>query len=91
MLPVELWEPRCKFSSLPVDREYQMRQSKDNYKILLFNSKYKHRSINVIFQQDKHNIYYLCNKGVKVFGNLTIFYFQILNISIKSKRSYKKY
>jgi hypothetical protein len=30
-------------------------------------------------------------KGVKVFGNLTIVYFQILNISIKSKRSYKKY
>ena len=23
MLPVELWEPKCKSSSLPVDRKYQ--------------------------------------------------------------------
>jgi exonuclease III len=29
-------------------------------------------------------------KGGKVFGNLTIVYFQIMNISMKSKRSYKK-
>jgi hypothetical protein len=37
MLPVELWEPSCKASSLPVDRKYQKGQSRDNYTILLFN------------------------------------------------------
>jgi hypothetical protein len=56
MLPVELWESNCKSSSLPVDRKYQKGQSMDNYIILLFNSKYKHQWINVIFLQDKHNI-----------------------------------
>jgi hypothetical protein len=30
MLPVELWEPNCKSSSLPV-RKYQKGQSWDNY------------------------------------------------------------
>jgi hypothetical protein len=41
MLPVELWEPNFKSSSPPVDRKYQKGQSKDNYIISLFNSKYK--------------------------------------------------
>jgi hypothetical protein len=49
MLPVELWESRCKSSSLPGDRKYQKGQSRDNYIILLFNLKYKLRWINVIF------------------------------------------
>ena len=49
MLPVELWKPNCKSSSLPVDRKYQKEQSRDNYKILLFNSKYKRQWINMIF------------------------------------------
>jgi len=31
MFPVELWEPNCKSSSLPVDRKYQKGQSRDNY------------------------------------------------------------
>ena len=56
MLPVELWEPSCKASSLPIDRKYQKGQSRDNYTILLFNLNYKRRWINVIFLQDKHNI-----------------------------------
>jgi hypothetical protein len=56
MLPVELWEPSFKSSSLPVDRKYQKGQSRDNDIILLVNSKYKRRFINVIFLQDKHNI-----------------------------------
>ena len=56
MLPVELWETSFKSSLLPVDRKYQNKQSSDNCKILLLNSKYKHRWINVIFLQDKHNI-----------------------------------
>jgi hypothetical protein len=56
MLPVELWEPSCKSSLLPVGRKYQKGQSRDNYIILLFNSKYKHQSTNAIFLQDKHNI-----------------------------------
>jgi hypothetical protein len=29
VLPIELWEPRCKSSSLPVDRKYQKGQSRD--------------------------------------------------------------
>jgi hypothetical protein len=53
---VELWKPNCKSSSLPVDRKYQKRESRDNYTILLFNSKYKRQWINVIFMQDKHII-----------------------------------
>jgi hypothetical protein len=56
MFPVELWEPKCKSSSLPVDRNYQKGQSRDNYIILLFISKYKRQSINVIFMQDEDNI-----------------------------------
>jgi hypothetical protein len=56
MLPVELWEPNCKSSSLPADRKYQKEQSRGNYVILLFNSKYKLQWKNVIFHQDKHNI-----------------------------------
>ena len=39
--PVELSEPNCISSSLPVDRKNQKGQSRDNYIILLFNSKYK--------------------------------------------------
>jgi hypothetical protein len=39
MLPVELWEPSGKSSSLPVDRKYQKWQLRDNYIILSFNSK----------------------------------------------------
>jgi hypothetical protein len=35
---------------------YQSRFSRDNYIILLFNSKYERRWIDVIFLQDKHNI-----------------------------------
>jgi hypothetical protein len=46
-------EPRCKPSSLPVDRKYQEWQSRDNYTIILFNQQYKW--INVIFLQDKNN------------------------------------
>jgi hypothetical protein len=34
MLSVELWEPSCKSSSLPVDRKYQKRQLRDKYIIL---------------------------------------------------------
>jgi hypothetical protein len=56
MLPVELREPSCISSSLPVDRYYQKGQLRDDYIILLFNSKYKRRWINVIFQQDQRNI-----------------------------------
>jgi hypothetical protein len=56
MLPIELWEPNCKYSSLPVDRKYQTGLSRDNYIILLFISKYKRQSINVIFMQDEDNI-----------------------------------
>jgi len=41
MLPVELRENNCESSSLPVDRKYQKGQSRDDYIILLFNSKYK--------------------------------------------------
>jgi hypothetical protein len=41
MLSVELWEPSGKSSSLLVDRKYQKGQSKEDYMILLFNSKYK--------------------------------------------------
>jgi hypothetical protein len=40
MLPVELWEPNCKSSSLPVDRKYQKGKSRDNYMILFFNLRY---------------------------------------------------
>jgi hypothetical protein len=39
----------CKSSSLLVDRKYQNGQSRDNYIILSFNSKYKLQWINVIF------------------------------------------
>jgi hypothetical protein len=56
MLSVMLWESSSKSSSLPIDRKYQKGQSRDNYIILLFISKYKRRWINVIFLQDKHNI-----------------------------------
>ena len=55
MLFVELWDP-SKSSSLPVDRKYQKGQSRNDYIILLFNLKYKRRWINMIFQQDKHNM-----------------------------------
>ena len=41
MLLIELWETSCISSSLPVDRKYQKGQSRENYMILLFNSKYK--------------------------------------------------
>jgi predicted lactoylglutathione lyase len=47
--PEELWDSNFKSSSLPVDRKYQKWQSRDNYIILLFNSKYKRQWINVIF------------------------------------------
>ena len=56
MLPVELWEPKCKNSSLPVHRKYQKGKSRDNYIILPSKSKYKRQWINVIFLQDKHTI-----------------------------------
>ena len=45
MLPVELCEA-----------SYQNEQSMDNCIILLFNSKYKCRWINVVCLQDTHNI-----------------------------------
>jgi len=53
---LSFWNLVCKSSSLPVDRKYQKGQKRDNYIILLFNSKYKCWWINVIFLQDKHNI-----------------------------------
>ena len=56
MIPIELWEPSYKPSSLPFDRKYQKGQSRENYIILIFNSKYNRQWINVIFLQDKHNI-----------------------------------
>ena len=57
MLPVELWEPSYKSSSqFLLTEKYQKGQSRDNYIILLFNSKYKCQWINMIFLQDKHNI-----------------------------------
>jgi hypothetical protein len=56
MLPVDLWEPSCKSSSLPVDRKYQKGQSRVNFIILLIKSKYRRRWINVTFLQDKQNI-----------------------------------
>jgi hypothetical protein len=58
MLPIEVWEPSCISSSLPVDRKYQKGQStsRDNYIILLLNLKYKQQWINVFFLKDKHNI-----------------------------------
>jgi len=50
MLPVELWQPSCKSSSLPLDRKYQKGQSRDDFIILLFDLKYKRRRwINVDF------------------------------------------
>ena len=49
LLPVELWEPNCTSSSLSVGRKYQKAQSRDNYILLLFNSKYKRQWINVCF------------------------------------------
>ena len=55
MLPLDLWEPNCKSSSLPDDRKYQKGQSRDNYIILLFNSKYKRQWKNKVFLHDKHN------------------------------------
>jgi hypothetical protein len=54
VLPVELWEPNCKSSSLPVDRKCQTAQSRDNYIVLLCDSKYKRQWNNVIIVQDKH-------------------------------------
>ena len=66
MLPVELRENNCESSSLPVDRKYQKGKSRDDYIILLFNSKYKCQWINVIFLQDKHNINAV-SKNVKVY------------------------
>ena len=33
-LPVEVWEPSCMSRSLPVDRKYQKRQSRDIFIIL---------------------------------------------------------
>jgi len=50
MLPVET------LGTLWIQFKYQKGQSRDNYIILLFNLKYKRQWINVIFQQDKHNI-----------------------------------
>jgi len=41
--------------SLPVDIKYQKGQSRDNNIIVLSNSKYKRRWINLIFLQDRHN------------------------------------
>ena len=41
MLPVEHCELSCKFRLLPADKNYHKGQSRDNNKILLFNSKYK--------------------------------------------------
>ena len=49
MLPVKLWVPSFKPSSFPVDRKYQKGQPRYTYIILLFNSKYKCRWFNVIF------------------------------------------
>ena len=51
MLPVEHWEPNCTSSSLPVDRKYQKGQSRDNYIILLFNSRYKKLTLTMLNQK----------------------------------------
>jgi len=56
MLAVELRVPICISSSRPVDRNYQKGQSRVNYIILLFNSKYKRQRFTVIFPKDKHNL-----------------------------------
>ena len=53
MLPVEIREPSCKSSSLSVYKKYKKGQSRDNYIILLFNSIYKCRWINVIFSAEE--------------------------------------
>ena len=42
ILPVEVWEPSCISSTLPVDRKYQKGQSRDIFIILLFNSIWIH-------------------------------------------------
>ena len=36
VLPIELLEPSCTSSSLPLDRKYQTGNSRDNYIILLY-------------------------------------------------------
>jgi len=41
-------ETSCNSCSLQVDRKYQQPQSRDNYIIVLFKSKYKRRWINMI-------------------------------------------
>ena len=51
MLSVEILETDSKSSSLPVDRKYQKRQSRDNYLILLCNPKYKRRWLYVLFKE----------------------------------------
>ena len=50
------WKNCCKSSSLPVDRKYQKRPSRDNCIIVLLILKYKCRFINVILLLDNHNI-----------------------------------
>ena len=54
------------------------------------NPKSQETLFNIMNELDIHDNWRI-QKGGKVFGNLTIVYFQILDISIKSKRLYKKY
>jgi hypothetical protein len=56
MISVELFEPICKYNSLPVDRKYQKGQARDTFIILLFNSIYICQWVMLIFLQDKYNI-----------------------------------
>ena len=56
MLAVELSESSWKSSSFFVDNKYQKGLSRENYIILLLNSKYKRRWIKEIYLQNKHDI-----------------------------------
>ena len=76
MLAVEIWGLSCKSNSLPVDRKYQKGNLRENCKILLFNSKYKRRWINVIFLQDIHDI----NTLIYVYSTQSFPYIPVLSI-----------
>jgi hypothetical protein len=76
MLAVEIWGLSCKSNSLPVDRKYQKGNLRENCKILLFNSKYKRRWINVIFLQDIHDI----NTLIYVYSTQSLPYIPVLSI-----------
>ena len=52
MLPVEIWEHSWNPVDFLLTENIKRGQSRDNYAILLFNSKYQSRWIDVIFLQD---------------------------------------